>query len=257
MDIIQHLVYTVITVKREHKRQLREVTTMNKGYYNENTLRKFAEGFKAACAKVDAGEDLRVRISDRNSKMGAIASVSLLPFLTCPDACKGTCGAKCYAAKLANMRPSLLNAYAINTAIALHRPESYWAQVDAACKGVRFFRFHVSGDIINAEYFSHMVQVAENNPHCEILAFTKRYDAVNAWISENGQLPANLHVLFSGWTNLEPVNPHRLPETNVIPRGETAAEGWKMCGGNCFDCAISGAGCWSAGRGDVIAFNMH
>lgn len=230
---------------------------MNKGYYNENTLRKFSEAFKAACAKVDAGEDLRVRISDRNSKMGAIASVSLLPFMTCPGICSGTCGEKCYAAKLANMRPTVLNAYAINTAIALRRPESYWAQVDAACKGVRFFRFHVSGDIINAEYFSHMVQVAENNPHCEILAFTKRYDAVNAWISENGQLPANLHVLFSGWTNLEPVNPHKLPETNVIPRGETAAEGWKMCGGNCFDCAISGAGCWSAGRGDVIAFNMH
>lgn len=230
---------------------------MTKGYFTNETRAKFNEALRAAMADVRSGADLRVRISERNSKMGAVASVSLLPFNTCPARCAGTCGVKCYAAKLANMRPTVLRSYAINTAIAVLRPEIYWAQVETAIMEVRFFRFHVSGDIINAEYFSNMVRVAANNPHCEILCFTKRYEVVNAWIDENGELPVNLHVLFSGWTNLEPVNPHALPETNVVPRGGEPAEDWKICGGNCFNCACRGVGCWQAQRGDVIAFNMH
>lgn len=229
----------------------------NKGFYTESTLDKFSDSLKAAFAKVESGEDLRVRISDSNSKMGAVASVSLLPFLTCPGTCAGTCGKSCYAAKLANMRPTVRNAYAINTAIAIKRPEIYWQQVNAAACAVRFFRFHVSGDIINADYFANMVNVVRNNPYTEFLCFTKRFEVVNAWIDENGSLPENMHVLFSGWTNLEPVNPHCLPETNVIQKGEEIRNGWTLCGGNCFNCAMAGTGCWQAGKGETIAFHIH
>ncbi len=229
----------------------------NKGYYTDSTLGKFSDSLKDAFSKVASGEDLRVRISDRNSKMGAVASVSLLPFLTCPGNCAETCGKSCYAAKLANMRPSVRNAYAINTAIAIKRPDLYWTQVNAAACMVRFFRFHVSGDIINSEYFANMVKVAINNPNTEILCFTKRFEVVNTWIKENGRLPGNMHVLFSGWTNLEPVNPYSLPETNVIQKGESIREGWKLCGGNCMNCAMAGLGCWNAKSGETIAFHIH
>lgn len=228
-----------------------------KGYYNEAVLSKFREALQEALRKVESGEDLRVRISGSNSKMGNVASVSTLPFITCPGICSGTCGAKCYAAKLANLRPSVLKSYAINTAIYLKRPDLYWAAIDLECKAVRYFRFHVSGDIVNKDYFNHMVTIARNNPHCEILCFTKRYCAVNSWIDENGELPENMHVLFSGWTNLQPENPHKLPETNVIEKGADPADNWKICGGNCFNCACRGVGCWQAQRGDVIAFPIH
>lgn len=229
----------------------------NKGYYNEKTLEKFRAAYNAAVAAVENGEDLRVRISSANSKMGNVASVSTLPFLTCPACCSSTCGAKCYAAKLANLRPSVLKSYAVNTAIALRRPDVYWTQVNAAICGVRFFRFHVSDDIINSDYFAHMVDCARNNPHTEILAFTKRFDVVNNWISDNGDLPANLHIMFSGWSNLTPNNPHKLPETNVIEKGAEPLEGWTVCPGNCFECACAGAGCWGAGKGETIAFHIH
>ena len=211
----------------------------------------------SAIESVLNGDDLRVRISAANSKMGNVASVSTLPYITCPACCSETCGAKCYAAKLAALRPSVLKSYAINTAIAMLRPDIYWAQVNAAAMAVRFFRFHVSGDILNAKYFANMVEVARNNPSTQILRFTKRFAIVNEWIDANGELPSNLHIMFSGWTNLTPVNPHSMPETNVIPRGEAAKEGWTLCGGNCFECACAGVGCWTAKRGDVIAFNMH
>lgn len=227
------------------------------GYYNDRILAKFAEALREAVEAVKAGELQNVTISNANSKMGAVASVSLLPFLSCPGRCAGTCGAKCYAAKLANLRPTVLASYARNQAIAMYAPEIYWSQVNAAVMAVRYFRFHVSGDILNADYFAHMVEIARNNEKTEILVFTKRYEIVNAWIAENGELPGNLHILFSGWDNLEPENPHKLPETNVFKTEDEIRENWKICGGNCFECACRGVGCWQAGKGETVAFKLH
>ena len=227
-----------------------------KGFYNENTINKFLAALNDAKKEVQAG-NVKVSISNANSKMGNVASVSTLPFLTCPGCCKETCGKKCYAAKLANLRPSVLKSYAMNTAIALYRPIEYWKQVNAAICAVRFFRFHVSGDIMNKAYFHHMIDCAIDNPKTEILVFTKRYDIVNAWIDNGGEIPENMHILFSGWENLAPENPHNFPETNVFKTESDIKEDWKICGGNCFSCACRGVGCWQAGKGETIAFKMH
>ena len=208
--------------------------------------------------------------------MGGVASVSTLPFITCPGICKGTCAPHCYAAKLANLRPAVMKAYARNTAIYYENPAAYWAQIDAAAKAVRFFRWHVSGDIVNVDYFEHMVQIARENPHCQFLAFTKRFDAVNSWISDEVwrkdprafwaqqfdvfasiALPENLHILFSGWDGMKPENPYHLPETDVIMPGEEAPENWHICPGNCFNCALTGCGCWAAKAGEIVAFHKH
>jgi len=229
----------------------------SKGYYNSNTINKFSAALDNAKELVKAGTDLRVRTSNANSKMGNVASVSTLPFLTCPGCCRDTCGAKCYAAKLANLRPAVLTSYAINTALAMLKPKIYWQQVNAAVCAVRFFRFHVSGDIMNAEYFDNMVECANNNPHTEILVFTKQYKIVNDFISNGGEIPGNMHILFSGWSNLAPVNPYNLPETNVFRNESEIKDNWKICGGNCFNCACRGVGCWQANKGDTIAFKMH
>ena len=232
--------------------------TQKTGYYKPETLRKFRQALDEAKQAVKAGTETRVRISHDNSKMGPVASVSTLPFLTCPEFCGETCGPKCYAAKLANLRPAVLRSYAINTALAIYDPVSYWRQVSAAAAAVQYFRFHVSGDIMGKAYFHHMIDTARETPKTRFLCFTKQFDTVNAWISENGDLPGNLQILFSGWTNLQPDNPHGLPETNVIPKNaEDLPDGWKMCGGNCFECACRGVGCWQAQSGDVIAFRMH
>ena len=230
---------------------------MNKGYYNEKVLAKFNEALRVAIEGVKNGEYMTVKFSGGNTKMGAVDSISTLPFITCPARCKGTCGAKCYAAKLANLRPNVLKNYAINTALAIYRPALYWAHIDDYLKGCRFFRFHVSGDIIDSAYFAQMVKVARQNSHCEILCFTKRYEVVNGWIDVNGEIPANLHILFSGWQGLAPVNPYKFPETNVYTCDDDFNDSWLTCGGNCFSCACRGLGCWQAKKGDVIAFKMH
>lgn len=226
-------------------------------YYNESIIAKFTAALEAAKEEVRTGKVTTVSISDGNVKMWKVPSVSILPFLTCPARCKGTCGPDCYAAKIANLRASVLKSYARNTALLMLRPDLYWQGVNYAMAGTMFFRFHVSGDITNKEYFRQLVTACLNNPHCKVLVFTKRYETVNAWIKENGALPENLHLLFSGWENLSPVNPYNLPETNIYDKKAKPAENWLLCGGNCFECGCRGVGCWQAKKGETIAFKKH
>lgn len=239
--------------------RFRSLIVKARGYFSDRIMRKFRDAFAAAVRAVKAGDPaaLVVSISSANSKMGAVASVSLLPFLTCPGLCAVTCGIKCYAAKLANLRRVVLEAYARNTALAFFRPDMFWNAVDVAMKGVRFFRFHVSGDIPTRAYFARMLQACRDNPHCEVLVFTKRYEIVNEYLATGAALPENLHLLFSGWTDLDPVNPYELPETNVYATEDEIRDDWKLCGGNCFECGCRGLGCWQARRGDVVAFKLH
>lgn len=229
----------------------------NKAMTFEQVWERFNDALKVAIDDVKTGKDIRVRISNSNSKMGAVASVSTLPLITCPSCCIKTCGKKCYAKKLALLRPSVLRSYAINTAMSLCNPMEYWNQVSKAAGAFRYFRFHVSGDIIDDVYFSMMIGVAQENPNTQFLCFTKRYSIVNKYIENHGALPSNLHILFSGWQGLKPDNPYNLPETNVFTCEDDFNDDWKVCGGNCFNCACRGVGCWQAQAGDTIAFKIH
>lgn len=200
---------------------------------------------------------MNVKISNGNAKMGAIPSVSLPAGVTCRSDCE--CSQKCYAKRLERMRPSVRQAYKHNYDLLNSDPNTYWREVEASIMMSRFFRFHVSGDIPDATYFEHMVDIAHTNTHCEILCFTKKYDIVNSHINIIGKLPKNLHIIFSGWHDIEMVNPYNLPEAHVRYRdgSTTAREDAKLCGGNCTECAITDGGCWTAKHGEQVVFNEH
>ena len=200
---------------------------------------------------------LTVSISDRNVKMGQVASVSLLPYVTCPKYCRTTCGNSCYACRMCYRRENILKAYARNTAIYELFPEVFWKQVSATLAMNRFFRFHVGGDIPDAAYFDRMCYEAKTNPHCEILDFTKQYSIVNDWLDENKKTPANLHILMSGWDTMKPVNPHHLPESHVIFKNCPIPEDMVVCGGNCENCACRGTGCWRLTENEKLALKFH
>lgn len=204
-------------------------------------------------------KELHVTISRGNSKMGAIASVSLPPIITCSkEACKH-CGRKCYAAKIARLRPKTVGAsYQKNLDILKANPEQFWREIDAALMVNRFFRFGVSGDIPNKEYFAKMCELARKNSHCQILCFTKQFAFVNEYLSEH-RLPKNLHVIFSAWRGMEMNNPHHLPEAHVMYKDgyTTAKDGAKLCTGNCFECSVNNANCWSLKKSEQILFCEH
>lgn len=198
-----------------------------------------------------------VSISKGNSKMGDVQSVSLPAGVTCRSDCE--CSKKCYAKRIARRRPSVQNAYERNYNILMNDSDTYWREVEAAVMLSRFFRFHVSGDIPDIGYLTHMVEIAIKNPHCELLCFTKKYDIVNEWILTFGDIPSNLHIIFSAWRGLEMDNKYNLPEAHVRYRnGETTANKDAVeCGGNCTECAIFDGGCWTLQRGQQVVFNEH
>ena len=200
---------------------------------------------------------MNVKISNGNAKMGTIPSVSLPAGVTCRSDCE--CSKKCYAKRLERMRPSVRQAYKHNYDLLNSDPNTYWREVEASIMMSRFFRFQVSGDIPDATYFEHMVDIARTNTHCEILCFTKKYDIVNSHINIIGKLPKNLHIIFSGWHDIEMVNPYNLPEAHVRYRdgSTTAREDAKLCGGNCTECAITDGGCWTLKSGQQVVFNEH
>lgn len=197
----------------------------------------------------------QVSISKGNNKMGAIPSVSLPPIVTCKNC--STCKKDCYAAKLCKLRPSVRDAYNRNLNILKTDRDAYFIQVKAAAVTTRFFRFHVSGDIIDADYLDRMVKIARELKGTQFLAFTKNYEDVNAYFETHKQ-PKNLKLIFSlPFDGATIENPHNLPTAAVIFRDTVPADNWKICGGNCTECACRGVGCWELKKGETIAFYKH
>ena len=197
----------------------------------------------------------QISISKGNSKMGAIPSVSLPACITCnPNA---PCFKKCYALRLSRRRSTVATAYARNLDILSTDPVAYWVQVKSAAITTRFFRYHVSGDIPNAEYFLNMVRTARELPNTTFLAFTKQYPIVNAYLNAGGTIPENLKIVFSNWGAWKCENPHEMPTCEIILKGNDPAPNWKICGGNCTECACRGIGCWELKKGDTIAIYEH
>ena len=201
----------------------------------------------------------KISISNGNIKMGAIPSVSLPPVITCPTGCP--CAKKCYAAKICRLRPNVRAAYQRNLDLWNSDPAEYFRLVKAAAAPHRFFRFHVSGDIPNAEYLAGMIDTAMSLPSTQFLVFTKRYALVNEYLDNGGAIPENVHLIFSLWDsawNVKVHNPHNLPMSAVIFKDNpNATEYTKICGGNCTECAMRGVGCWELKSGETIAFHEH
>lgn len=198
----------------------------------------------------------QITISKGNAKMGAIPSVSLPACTTCnPGA---PCFAKCYALKLSRRRATVAQSYAKNLEILKSDPAGYFYQIQQAATLNRFFRYHVSGDIPNFLYFSLMVDTAKKCPGTVFLAFTKQYQIVNEYIKHYGHMPPeNLKIIFSNWGDWKCENPYNLPVCEIIFKGETPADDWKICGGNCSECACRGVGCWELKNGETIAIYEH
>jgi len=200
---------------------------------------------------------MNIKISNGNAKLGNIPSISLPSGVTCRNDCE--CAKKCYAKRLERLRPAVREAYQHNYELLQNDPATYWREVEATIMMSRFFRFHVSGDIPDIYYLNHMLEIAERNPHCEILCFTKKYDIVNRFLKTGTIIPKNLHIIYSAWRGLKMDNPYGMPEAHVRYRDgtTTAHDGAVECGGNCTECALTDGGCWTLKDGQEVVFNEH
>lgn len=198
-----------------------------------------------------------VRISGGNRKIGLVMNVSLAPIITCGKMCKH-CRGLCYDIKACLQYVNVRIARAINTALALYDMPRYFAEIEAAINRRRvnkYFRWHVAGDIISAEYFAMMVEIARRHPDFIFWTYTKQYALVNAYIAAHGNskeaaIPANLHIMFSEWKIVKNdkviaipfPNPYGMPIFTIRFAEEEIPNLFK-CPGNCDFCKQHICGC--------------
>lgn len=216
--------------------------------YSEKSLRKVIKLMKEhgkMLSKIPV-EDIKMAISKGNRKIGRVMNVSLPPLLSCAN-CAG-CSKLCYDIKACLQYPdTVIDARMRNFTILQKDRDEYFRRIDTAISRRRlhkYFRWHVAGDIIDADYFARMVEIARRHPDFKFWTYTKNYRIVNEWVDKNGRdaLPANLSVMFSEWRGMPMDNPHGFPEFRVVFKDETPPAG-HYCPGNCDVCKEINRGC--------------
>lgn len=214
------------------------------------------KSFLAYCEK--DMQNLHVSFSKGNAKLGSIPSVSLLPIIDCGNC--GKCKSSCYDLRNDFIYKQTLHARCVNSAILHHRPDYYFAAIDAYLElnFPRAFRWHIGGDIKDEEYLYNMCQIAKKYTNIKFLCFTKMFNLVNEFISKHGSLPENLKLIFSGWLGLDMPNPHNLPTAHpIFSHGTSAPDGTKLCTGNCATCLKDNKLCWNLKKGEAVGFIAH
>ena len=251
----------------------------------QGTLERIMEVWQLAFAwfkglSQEERNKLDVTISEGNSKIGKSFNVSTMPIVTC-GAMGKICGCICYAVRaLVRLGFSgnkwMKNPWVINTLIAILDPDRYFAEIETAIRAglakkknpVRYFRWHVGGEIISLEYFRMMCLIAMTFPMIRFLAFTKRYEIVNKYMDRGGRnaIPENLSVIFSAAPNQTVPNPYHLPECHINMENEKLNSVWRVkfvesqiwhCPGNCEECQCIGAGCWFLKDNTIVLLNQH
>ena len=219
--------------------------------YTLETIRKVIHKYVALRKVYDPMdvEDIKLSISDGNRKIGRVMNVSLMPIVTCKNC--GECRFFCYDIKACLQYSNVIDARTRNTVIMKKDRNEFFRRIDdkmSRRRANKFFRWHVSGDIVDLDYLARMVENARNHPDFTIWTYTKNYDVVNAYCILYGKesIPENFSIMFSEWKGLEMSNPFgfpvfacRMPDENEL---EYARKMWK-CPGNCDVCKEAGRGC--------------
>ena len=201
--------------------------------------------------------ELKVKLSQGNSKMGKVTSVSLPPIKSCGAALP--CFKGCYAAKLSRLRPVVRAAWENNWRMVMTDRAAYFAQIADAIrtKPPSLFRWHVAGDIVDGDYLTGMLAIAREFPDVRFLAFTKKFDLVGLHRSRIRRA-VNLSVVLSMWPGLEvpPAILRAFPTAWMKDRKDPdprlpgdAVE----CGGGCEKCGL----CWGMKAGESVYFHRH
>ena len=216
--------------------------------YSLESLKKVVSSLKNAKDKYMAMpiEAIKLCISSGNRKIGKAMNVSLPPILSCGN-CK-ECKHFCYDIRACLQYKNVIDARVRNYVILLRDRDLYFSTIDKACtrrKTNKMFRWHVSGDIIDLDYFCRMVEIARNHPDFIFWTYTKMYHIVNEYCDKYGKesIPANLSVMFSEWRGMETVNPYGFGEFRALYENEEIPESTYYCPGNCDICKAARRGC--------------
>jgi hypothetical protein len=188
-----------------------------------------------------------IHISKSNNKLGNIYNISLPPIITCMK--NIPCTELCYAKQSYNRWKNVKKAWNDNWNFYLESGWNYFDQIQKyiTANKVKYFRWHVGGDIPDSVYYTGMVCVAINNKDTKFLTFTKRVFP----IIYRRVIPDNFKVIQSCWPNM-PVSRGKLTKAWMQDGTETRIpKNARICNKKCDECFD----CWNETT-DVV-FNYH
>ena len=123
-------------------------------------------------------------LKEGNSKVSKYVAVVNMPALyTCPAG--APCKKQCYAAKSWFLSDDVNRGYWRNFYFYQQSPDGFFNQLEEELREAqnlrpyKRFRWHESGDIVNYDYFCHMVDLAKKFKEITFKAYTQQYDIVN------------------------------------------------------------------------------
>lgn len=222
---------------------------IEKGYTPESLKRFYDKAKKSIdfymdLYKKDPGA-VKVCITNGNRKIGNVMNISLLPIFTCLSNCH-ICKFYCYDIKACLQYANVIMARVRNSVLLWCDEKEYFRQIEDRISRRRknkYFRWHVSGDIISETYFTHMVEIAIKHPDFRFWTYTKQYSLVNRWCDKFGRetIPENLVVMFSKWDGVEMDNRYNFPTFTALD--DLIGFNGFICPGNCQTCINNKTGC--------------
>ena len=207
-----------------------------------------------------ANQSNEINMSNNNSKTGKACLNIAFPVCVCRE--DAPCKATCYACKGCQTFANVQAAYYRNLRLYNEDPDNFFEQVYFKIKfsGLPKVRWFDSGDIVDAEFFDRMIELCKRTPDVKHMSFTKKYEIVNKWIDENGDLPENLNIMFSAWDKMwEVPNPHGMGMAYVNFKEERLNPEFPknafVCPGRATTCSACSA-CWNK-RLKAVMFHQH
>ena len=206
--------------------------------------------------------DIKVSISEGNSKMGRVAHINLPPVRTCDHNLPCYMGV-CYAKKAYRQYPNVREAWDANWDMAENHRDDYFRQINEYLERRKpaLFRWHSAGDIPDEDYLHRMFLIARYHKDVKFLVFTKKYDlamtVADRRLQFRRQAP-NLNIVISAWPYL-PVEKKLFDKFPVAfmldPRDpdERIPMDAKDCTGKCDECGL----CWRLHPGESVKFHIH
>ena len=162
--------------------------------------------------------EMTISLAKGNSKLGkGVFAFNLLPgdkpistkdkgqLTNVPGTCGGCCdGCEKYCYAIQNTRQyhnTCIPSLAKNTLIMRNDMDGCFKQLkeNLIKKKAKVLRYHSSGEIETYDYLLHMVKLAIEMPEVRFYFYTKRFDFMERYLRECGELPENLVCNISEW----------------------------------------------------------
>ena len=208
-------------------------------------------------------------IKNGNGKVGAAALTWSLPVeMTCRKDAPCYVNKVCYCLKGNQAFANVCGAYYRNWRLYNEDPVKY----ERDCRyiiemsGLKLVRLQDAGDFPDVEYLELVIRVAKALPDVRFLAYTKKYEMVNEWLSKGNTFPDNFTMRFSYCDkNWEVPNPYNLPHAYIdfkdknlnpeIPKNAYRCRGTANPNDPEHTCSICQM-CWRKNVQNVV-FNQH